>query len=96
MSPTELRRRIEALEAKAPAEPIGDPELAAKFEAMTNEELDAWLEAHLAEKARDPAWVAEQEEHHRRLESLSDAELQDRFKWLCTDPKLRGPWVWPT
>ena len=66
------------------------------FKAMSNEELDQWLEAHLAEKAKDPAWVAEQEEHHRRLESLTDAELQDRFKWLCTDPKLRGPWVWPT
>ena len=95
MSPTELRRRIEALEAKAPAEPIGDPELAAKFEAMSNDELDAWLESHLAEKAKDPEWVAEQEEFHRRLESLSDAELQDRLRWLCTDPKVRGEWKWP-
>ena len=96
MRRTDLRKRIEALEAKAPVDSPGDPELAAKFEAMTNEELDAWLEAHLAEKARDPAWVAEQEEFHRRLESLTDAELQDRLRWLCTDPKLRGPWVWPT
>ena len=90
MTAAELRRRIEKLEAEAPAEPAPDPELAAKFEAMTDQQLDAWLEAYWREKSRDPEWVRQQEEHVAFLESLTDQQLEMRMRWLCTDPRHRG------
>lgn len=92
MTLAELRRRVAVLEEKAPAEPASDPELAAKFEAMTNEELDAELERRMAEYAASP----EGKLFAARLEALSDQELEAFMKWHCTDPKLRGLWTWPT
>jgi hypothetical protein len=93
----DLRRRLDRLEAAAPAGRDPDEtEFAAMFEVMTDQELDAWFEAHLAEKAKDPEWVRQQEEFAARLEALSTAELEARMLWYCTDPRTRREWKWPT
>lgn len=91
MTPSELRKRIAVLEAKAPAEPIGDPEWAAQVEAMTDAELDFELNRRLAEYHATP----EGQELARRIEALTDAELDALLRWECANPATRGPEPWP-
>ena len=91
MTPAELRKRLERLEAAAPAEPAPDPEWVARVEAMSIEELDAELERRLAEYGASP----EGQLFARRIEALTDEQLEAFMKWHCAPPGNRGEWIWP-
>jgi hypothetical protein len=91
MTPGDLRKRVERLEAAAPAGDAGDPELEAKFAAMTDAELDAALAERLELAAADPELQA----RWARMDALTADQLDDYLAWCRIPPAQRGEFKWP-
>ncbi len=87
MTARSLARRVAALERRRrepPAEPArGEPRV--DFDAMTDAELEAWLQADFS-RPRTP----KQEAAFLAIDELSDEELDRYLAWQCAyEP--RGP-----
>jgi hypothetical protein len=87
MSPADLRKRLERLEAAArPAPDPVDAETEAAFAAMTDQQLDQFLTERMELAAQDPAV----QERWARMDEMSLEEIEAMVRNYCQPPATRG------
>ena len=87
-SRTEFRRRLDRLAERLPSEqtPAGDSNI--DFDAMSIEELNAYIDMRGQQLDEDPEYI----EQDGKINNMTEKELDEYMRMLMLHPSERGNW----